>query len=349
MAINSNTHIDSTNKMDKANNDKNMTLPHSCLNDKLYLIETISPGQSTKVKLCYDKEKENTYVVKMIRPNLTNKILYQDIIEKEATSLSKIDHPNVIKYIDHDLQGTFISKKRVNKQIKLPYVVMEYANKGDLFDFLKVNKGFYIKVARYYFKQLINAISACHDKNICHRDIKIENLLLDDKFNLKLCDFGFATEIKDNKSEFISLQGQLGTSFYMAPEMYFKRGGSSNDLSRHRGDQVDIFSSGVVLYVLITGKFPFSRANTSDSHFKYLYTENEKDKFWQTKNMNFFPLSAKELVSKMLTPNPDERITIEEIKKSKFYNEDIPDEKEIYNYMYNIWLMTEMMKKKIKS
>ena len=132
-------------------------------------------------------------------------------------------------------------------------MVLEYASKGEIFNYLfYYEKGFIEKYAKVIFKMILKGVQACHNARICHRDLKMQNILLDEFFNPKICDFGFATEIKDSEK----LDKYLGTKNYAAPEMYLRK--------PYNGIKADIFSLGVVLINLVTWKIGFISATRED-------------------------------------------------------------------------------------
>lgn len=322
---------------------------HADLDQKFILFNTINKSGSFKIRLCLDKSNGNLYVVKLLQFGQLD-FFGKKNLENEAKNLRSVQHTNVINFHEFRLDG---SKNKQEKSKKCNYLVMEYAEKGEMFEYLKLNKGLYVQVARYYFKQLINAVEAIHQKNICHRDIKIDNILLDSNYHLKLADFEFSALIKDDNNLFLKHFDKLGTISYMAPEFYYmKTTSESNNVSGtiHRGDQVDIFACGVVLFTLVYGILPFQYAKIHDSYYKYLYNESTQDKFFIRKELKYIntPLyeSTNKLITKMLCPYPEQRATIEQIKNSEFFLGDIPNQDEVNHYMHSIWLMINKKNKK---
>jgi serine/threonine protein kinase len=127
--------------------------------------------------------------------------------------------------------------------------VLELANGGELFDFIALGGKFSEPVARLYAKQLFEALKFMHTAGVCHRDLKPENLMLDSSYNLKIADFGFAapTMGRDGKGK---LTTQLGTASYMAPEIHLGK--------QYEGTLVDVLAAGIILFVMITQRPPFS-------------------------------------------------------------------------------------------
>ncbi|KAF7146743.1 hypothetical protein RHSIM_Rhsim04G0122800 [Rhododendron simsii] len=154
-------------------------------------------------------------------------------------------------------------------------------------------------VARRYFQQLISAVDFCHSRGVYHRDLKPENLLLDENGNLKVSDFGLSA-LAETKRQDGLLHTTCGTPAYVAPEVISRKG--------YDGSKADIWSCGVILYVLLAGYLPFH-----DSNLIEMYRKIGKAEF---KFPNWFSLEVRKLVSKILDPNPNTRVSIRRITKS---------------------------------
>merc|ERR1712224_707570 len=159
------------------------------------------------------------------------------------------------------------------------------------------------EMGRFFAKQLIDQIEYLNSRNIVHRDIKLENILIDDKMNLKLADFGFATD-KDIEN----LDLFRGTQSYMAPEI---RNGDT-----YNGKQTDIFSLGVVLFTLVVGYFPFNTASHKDKFYRFL-TMGKRDAnginaaYWQTLRASQLSYEFKDLMQKIFSYDGSDRPTLE--------------------------------------
>ncbi|KAJ3333579.1 Chk1 protein kinase [Gonapodya sp. JEL0774] len=152
-------------------------------------------------------------------------------LEKEVIILQNLNHPNIIKLVaKHENERAFV-------------IFMEWAEGGELFDRIAPDIGIDEDLAHLYFVQLIHAVEHLHSRGISHRDLKPENILLDSSGNLKLSDFGLATVFKDDKGRRRAIQSPCGTPPYVAPEIY----------KPYEGDAIDIWSCGVILYVLLCG------------------------------------------------------------------------------------------------
>lgn len=171
---------------------------------------------------------------------------------------------------------------------------MELASFGELYDFISLSGGFSENLARYYFKQILSGLNHCHSKMVAHRDMKPENLLFDSEFNLKIADFGFAAQIEGNNGNGL-LKTKLGTYGYRAPEIILDQ--------PYDGQSVDIFATGVILFIMITKEPPFYQAKRSDSLYK-LIAVNKIDAFWSMHSRerpdDFFSKDFKDLITGML-------------------------------------------------
>ncbi|KAK6271682.1 hypothetical protein POUND7_008765 [Theobroma cacao] len=242
---------------------------------KVYYARSIRTNQSVAIKVI-DKEK-------ILRGGLINQI------KREISVMRIARHPNIVQ-----LYEVMATKTKI-------YFVLEYCKGGELFN--KVSKGrLKENVARKYFIQLINAVDFCHSRGVYHRDIKPENLLLDDNENLKVSDFGLSA-LAECKHQDGLLHTTCGTPAYVAPEVINRKG--------YDGAAADIWSCGVVLYVLLTGYLPFH-----DSNLMEMYRKIGRAEF---RYPSWFPPEARRLVSKMLDPNPSTRISMSKIRGSSWF------------------------------
>ncbi|KAL2899380.1 CBL-interacting protein kinase 2 [Bienertia sinuspersici] len=246
---------------------------------KVYYARNITSGQSVAIKMI-DKEK-------VLRVGL------MDQIKREISVMGMVRHPNIVY-----LYEVMATKTKV-------YFIMEHAKGGELFD--KLTKGrLKEEVAQKYFRQLVSAVDFCHSRGVYHRDLKPENLLLDDAENLKVTDFGLSA-LADCKRQDGLLHTTCGTPAYVAPEIISRKG--------YDGAKADIWSCGVILYVLLAGFLPFH-----DSNLMEMYRKIGKAEY---KCPSWVPKDAKRLIGKILDPNPDTRITMAKIKESSWFRKDL--------------------------
>jgi serine/threonine protein kinase len=191
----------------------------------------------------------------------------------EIASLQQLKHPNLINLVGFNNKGVVkqIVKGKVVKEIKdIIYLVLELAVGGELFDFVALGGRFSEPTARYYFKQLMSGICHIHNSGFSHRDLKPENLFLDERFNLKIADFGFASQIGNNNGSL--LKTRLGTEAYMAPEFFIGK--------PYSGAAIDLFSCGIILFIMVVQTPPFLKAVASDPLYRMLI-ENKEESFWR--------------------------------------------------------------------
>ncbi|KAK4837502.1 hypothetical protein QYF36_005987 [Acer negundo] len=242
---------------------------------KVYYARSVRTNQSVAIKVI-DKEK-------VMRVGLI------DQIKREISVMRIARHPNVVQ-----LYEVMATKSKI-------YFIMEYAKGGELFN--KVAKGRLKEdVARRYFQQLIDAVDFCHSRGVYHRDIKPENLLLDENENLKISDFGLSA-LADCKRQDGLLHTTCGTPAYVAPEVINRKG--------YDGEKADIWSCGVVLFVLLAGYLPFH-----DSNLMEMYRKIGKAEF---RCPHWFPPEVRRLLTKILDPNPSTRISISKIRESSWF------------------------------
>ena len=225
-----------------------------------------------------------------------NKILYEIKLLKKLRS-----HKNIIKYFEH-----FENEKHF-------FIVMENICGGNLLNAINKMSKFSESMAKNIFKQLIETIKYLHSIGIVHRDIKPDNILLDLDSTIKLCDFGVSKEVKEGQL----LTDSCGTPAFVAPEILKD--------SPYNPYMTDIWSSGVVLYAMITGFFPFRGVNETELHKNIL-----SGAFPKLKDVSN---ELKDLLNKILEVNPNKRITIDNILKHPWIiqNENINN-----NYTKNI-------------
>lgn len=235
-------------------------------------------------------------------------------IEREIVIMKLIDHPNIMRLYD------------VWETSSELYLILEYVEGGELFDYL-CNKG---RLSTYealgYFQQIISAIDYCHCFNIAHRDLKPENLLMDKDKNIKVADFGMAAWQANSNSGL--LQTACGSPHYAAPEVVMGK--------EYNGRSSDIWSCGVILFALLAGRLPFDDED--------LATLLEKVKAGKYDMPSGIDPMAKDLISKMLHRDAKERITIPEILKHPFYLSQEP--KLIHNNMPDLDVIARPIRSK---
>ena len=225
-------------------------------------------------------------------------------IKYETNLMKKLNHPNITKILE-----LFEDKEYI-------LIIMEYINGGNLFSFLKKHRKVSEKTAKLLYRQIILGIKYMHEQGIVHRDIKLENILIDLNNNIKICDFGIGRVLSSPEQP---LFDQCGTPMYIAPEILL-----CSKEKGYKGFPVDIWSSGIVLYILLSGTLPFSFKNSSsslsESNESNLSEDNNNNTELQYSIINKEPKEieniskeAEDLLKKILKKNPEKRITCEEI------------------------------------
>jgi serine/threonine protein kinase len=244
-------------------------------------VKKLGAGSSGSVFLLKNTTFQNKYAAVKV---LKNNVYFQNEIVNHSLLLP---HKNII-----DLYNVTVGD---DDNI---FILLEYAQTGDVFTIIKKNKSISEMSAKYLFKQLIDAVDHCHKHNICHRDIKLENLLLNETI-LKLADFGYSSNIDNIKSNTI-----LGTLHYLSPEIIKQK---INPVKS------DIWACGVCLYTMIVGKYPFQ---PKESHELTDYVRNIVKMIYTIPDT--VSDDCKDLLEKIFNPDSHARISIAEIIKHPF-------------------------------
>lgn len=254
-------------------------------------------GAFAKVYHARNAETGHSVAIKVISKKKLNSNGLASNVKREISIMSRLHHPNIVKL--HEVLAT---KTKI-------YFVLEFAKGGELFARIAKSR-FGEDLARRYFQQLISAVGYCHARGVFHRDLKPENLLLDESGNLKVSDFGLSA-VKEQVGVDGLLHTLCGTPAYVAPEILAKKG--------YDGAKVDIWSCGVILFVLVAGYLPFN-----DPNLMVMYRKIYKGEF---RCPRWFSMDLKRFLSRLLDTNPDTRITVDEIMKDawfkKGYNRDL--------------------------
>ncbi|XP_023524208.1 CBL-interacting serine/threonine-protein kinase 5-like [Cucurbita pepo subsp. pepo] len=248
-------------------------------------------GKGTFAKVYYGKELESgeSVAIKVLNKNQVRKEGMMEQIKREISVMRLVRHPNIV-----ELREVMATKTKI-------FFVMDYVRGGELF--AKVARGRLKEdVARKYFQQLISAVDYCHSRGVSHRDLKPENLLLDENGDLKISDFGLSALPEQLRNDGL-LHTQCGTPAYVAPEVLRRKG--------YDGAKADIWSCGVILYVLLAGFLPFQDEDII-TMFKKVFKAEFECPPW-------FSAESKRLISKVLVVDPERRITIGEMTRVPWY------------------------------
>jgi 5'-AMP-activated protein kinase catalytic alpha subunit len=249
-------------------------------------------GKGTFGKVHYGRnlESNQSVAIKMMDKDKVLKVGLSEQIKREITTMRLVAHKNIVHL--HEVMAT---RNKI-------YIVMEYVKGGELFDKIDKSGKLTEAAAHKYFQQLISAVDHCHSRGVYHRDLKPENLLLDENENLKVSDFGLSA-LSESKRQDGLLHTTCGTPAYVAPEVISKIG--------YDGAKSDIWSCGVVLFVLAAGYLPFQGPNLME-----IYRKIQHGDF---RCPSWFSHKLKKLLYKILDPNPSTRISIQKIKESTWF------------------------------
>jgi len=254
---------------------------------KNYILkEDIGEGNFGKVKLGISKTTKEEYAIKIINKDQI-KIKMKNKIFKENEVITKFNHINVIFVFE------------IIEDPENYYIVMEYCKRGELFDYIVEHERLTEDEAAIFFYQLINGVESIHSKGIAHRDLKPENLLLTKDKTLKIIDFGLSHEFDGIDL----LKTKCGSPSYASPEIL--RG------KPYDGFKSDVWSCGIILYAMVCGYLPFD-GETNKILFKNIM-KCEPD------IPDYLNDITQDLILRILTSDPDMRITIDEIKRHPFY------------------------------
>jgi serine/threonine protein kinase len=272
----------------------------------------IGCGYTSKVYIIEEIKSNKIYACKLIEDD---KNFNKEVFSNEINCLSTINNNNIIKIIDSGK----VKWKKGNKEIIKFFIILEYCENGNLYNY--IFKGFGEFYGKFLFNKILDAVNEIHKQGYCHRDLKTGNILLDKDFNIKIADFGFSKLLSGKEGD-NKLKTPLGTKFYCAPEVY------KNKL--YNGIKSDIFSLGVLLYVIVTGKTTPTNQNNKYEFRKQIKNKKYKEKSFIEKYFKGLSTDFIDLFIKMINYVPNERPNYSEIKE--------------HNWLQNIEVTNEEMK-----
>ncbi|XP_068630839.1 uncharacterized protein Nuak isoform X2 [Battus philenor] len=247
------------------------------LKQRFDIVRKLGQGTYGKVQLGINKKTGQEVAIKTIKKCKIESEADLVRIRREVQIMSSVRHPNIV----HIYEVFENSEKMI--------LVMEYCSGGELYDYLSQKKVLEEEEARRLFRQIATAVYYCHIHKICHRDLKLENVLLDDTGSAKIADFGLSNVFKETSL----LSTFCGSPLYASPEIV--KG------TPYIGPEVDCWSLGVLLYTLVYGAMPFDGSN-----FKRLVRQISNGDYYEPKN----PSTASPLIRDMLTVDPLKRADI---------------------------------------
>lgn len=230
---------------------------------------TLGSGAYAKVKVGTALKMNQQVAIKIVNKLSTPKEVVERFLPREIETMKAVDNEHIV---------------RLYEVIETPetiFFIMELADRGDLLDFINERKYLSERLARGFFSDLVKGIDHCHTRGVVHRDLKCENLLLDSHMRLKISDFGFARKYNGNLRTF------CGSFAYAAPEVILG--------NPYNGPLADIWSMGVILYAMVTGRLPFKDTSTSvlmadiAAGVKFSSRHTDKLRSLVTKILTFLP------------------------------------------------------------
>ncbi|XP_057749617.1 CBL-interacting serine/threonine-protein kinase 6 [Arachis stenosperma] len=265
------------------------------LQGKYELGRLLGTGTFAKVYHARNVETGKSVAMKVVGKEKVIKVGMMEQIKREISVMKMMKHPHIVA-----LHEVMASKSKI-------YIAMELVRGGELFNKIATRGRMREDLARLYFHQLISAVDFCHSRGVYHRDLKPENLLLDHNGNLKVSDFGLSTFSEHLRQDGL-LHTTCGTPAYVSPEVLARKG--------YDGAKADIWSCGVILFVLLAGCLPFQDDNLV-AMYKKIYRGDFRCPPW-------FSGDARRLITKLLDPNPNSRITISKIMESPWFKKPVP-------------------------
>ncbi|KAJ3009647.1 Map microtubule affinity-regulating kinase [Thoreauomyces humboldtii] len=252
------------------------------------LEKNVGEGNFAKVRLATHTLTGEKVAVKIIDKSKLDKTTSKKLF-REVRIMKLLSHPHIVRLYE------------VIDTPKELYLIMEYAAGGEIFDYLVAHGRMKEKEARRHFRQIVGAIDYCHSLHVIHRDLKAENLLLDAAMNVKIADFGFSNQFSPGQR----LNTWCGSPPYAAPELFQGK--------EYSGPEVDIWSLGVVLYVLVCGALPFDGSTLAKLRARVLAGKFKVPFYMST--------DCERLVKRMLQLDPTKRITLEQVQDDKWFTE----------------------------
>jgi len=266
---------------------------------KYVLLGTLGKGKF-KVKKALDVTSSKLVALKLFRKS---EYEHKPNYEQEKCAYSKLKHKNTLRMLDSFEDFYYINTEGTMKRFNV--LVLEYATKGDLFSYIEKTKAFDERTTRNIFSQAVEGLQHVHDQGYAHLDLKLENIYFDQDYSVKIADFDLARPMtgKDFNPR------RIGSVNYMAPEILEDK--------NFNGVKVDTFALGVLLFCLASSKLPFVSAKGNDPWFKYIKNQ-DYETFWDLHERRGirFPTALKNLITAMLSYDPQRRPTLAAIKNS---------------------------------
>jgi serine/threonine protein kinase len=238
--------------------------------DDYELGRMLDKGHYGHVRLATMNGKQ--YAVKYMKKNNEQSNYYTDYFLAKESMIKDFRHKNILRIYAANNNGIYIKETKESQyKINVTYIVLQYASNGNLFEFIASSNGFTEKTARYYFDHIADAIRYLHSRGVAHRDLKLENILLDEDFNPLICDFGLSRKLSEVGFVTNDAMNKMGTENCMSPELLAGR--------EHSPVKDDVFALGHILFMMVARHQPFHRALPDDPYYRHI-RRSQFNEYW---------------------------------------------------------------------
>ena len=262
------------------------------VNEDFELINEIGEGSISKVYLYRDKKYKRNYALKKILPK-NGKINHYELYISKT-----LNHKNIIQ--------TYEIHKNTEKNVD--YILMEYGTHGNIINFqnkfLK-NNNYSESLLNFFVYQILLALKYCEKCHVLHQDLKPQNIVIDEYLNVKIIDFSISLKTNIIKSDDVQLK-PCGTTFFIAPEVLKSKKVKKKDLNK-----IDLYSLGVIIYMLAFGEFPYG-LNSKTKEFSKIIEKIDNNELKINNEDNYFSESFIDFLKKLLEKDINKRINIDE-------------------------------------
>ena len=283
----------------------------SIIVDNRYEIKKkIDEGTYAKVYLAHDwQQNGKEVVIKILRQRAYVKAKDKAQIKKEIDNHAKLNHQNVIRMQGHGLKAPMCIKGVLDTERTFVYLTTEYLGRDyiNFYDLIKnsTGQGFGENAGRFFLLQMLDALEYLHNQaGVVHRDLKLENILIDKNVNFKLIDFGLS-----DSGNLKCLQGAVGSPSYVAPEVL--------EHATYDGSKVDIFSMGVLLFIIVQGQFPHGTKILKDKYYAMI-KNRQYEAYFNAVDSQGLSSEFKDLIVRLLDYVPSKRPSIAQIRQHTY-------------------------------
>lgn len=296
----------------------------SKIDDTFEIVKWIGYGGTSMVAKCVHIESGHYFALKIYNKSTLEKFIYE-LFELEIEIMKNLESSSITKILAANKSGILIDLKL--KKHEVIYIVTELAENGSLSDYILYSKNYFSeKQVRKIFQKIVVGVHYLHKQSITHRDLKTSNILIDKFFEIKISDFGFSKKIDQSKNSGL-LKTFAGTNGYMSPQILNRE--------HYNGFLNDVFSLGVILFIMINKIPPFKEATYDDKYYSYFY-KKDYDKFWKiyekrkVNNSN----SLRDLLNGML--KVENRFSLEDVMSHEWYKQDCENDENYIKQMIEI-------------